>query len=92
MTTKPNQRKRPVNDENVDPLVEANEEAEDEQALNGVLPLTRVKKLIKMSALSSSTVNVSAGAAKLIQLCAVSFFSVFRTFWGVLESFNENFR
>lgn len=62
-----NQRKRPVNNENSDPN-------DDDPLSNtfkkGVLPLTRVKKIIKMSTLADS-VNVSAGAAKLIQLCAV---------------------
>jgi hypothetical protein len=64
-----------VNDENADPNqvehAEADENEENDR-LNGVLPLTRVKRLIKMSAMTQT--NVSAGAAKLIQLCAVSIF------------------
>jgi hypothetical protein len=66
-----NQRKRPVNDENSDLIVPLNDgDSSSNPIKKGVLPLTRVKRIIKMSTLADS-VNVSAGAAKLIQLVAV---------------------
>lgn len=66
-------RKRPIPNETTD---ENKNPAEKDAAvkLNGILPLTRVKRLIKMSTLGST--NVSAGAVKLIQLCAVSFLHI----------------
>jgi hypothetical protein len=73
------------NDENADPERPSEEAEKDDTQLNGVLPLTRVKRLIKMSAMTNT--NVSAGAAKLIQLCAVSC----RCFWtyGDVPNFIE---
>ncbi|KAI6174859.1 Phospholipase B1, membrane-associated [Aphelenchoides bicaudatus] len=42
--------------------------------LNGVLPLSRIKKMIKMS---SAHANVSAGSVKLVQLCSEEYLRAF---------------
>ncbi|KAI6171405.1 CBFD-NFYB-HMF domain-containing protein [Aphelenchoides bicaudatus] len=75
-TTTTKKRQAPLNDENTDPNrpVDTEEQRED-GSLNGVLPLTRVKRLIKMASLTNT--NVSAGAAKMIQLCAEEYLRAF---------------
>lgn len=69
-------RMEPSNQNKLASLKESGIQSEERGSvnLNGVLPLSRIKKMIKMS---SAHANVSAGSAKLVQLCSVSSIQLF---------------